>query len=190
MVLEAIELEALGHSFPFQADQRPAVGSVRPMCEHTFVSQPVPPIPLVKREGRPPATNRTCAVEMRTCHSHGVVEFALYSRGGGRRRWRCKRCIGEAVTRRKQRVRKILVAEGGGCCAVCGYDRCIVSLVFHHVEPAEKSFALHMGTGKALATYREEARKCVLVCANCHGEIETGQIPSPPPGAKYTGRVA
>jgi len=25
----------------------------------------------------------------------------------------------------------------------------------------------------------------VLVCANCHGEIEAGLIPSPPPCAKF-----
>jgi hypothetical protein len=42
-----------------------------------------------------------------------------------------------------------------------------------------------MGRGKSLAAYRGEAKKCVLVCANCHGEIEAGQIPSPPPGARF-----
>ena len=46
----------------------------------------------------------------------------------------------------------------------------------------EKSFEIQMGSGKSLAAYREEARKCVLVCANCHGEIEAGLIPSPLPG--------
>ena len=55
---------------------------------------------------------------------------------------------------------------------------------FHRVVPAEKSFEIQMGSGKALAAYREEARKCVLVCANCHGEIEAGLIPSPPAGSK------
>jgi cytochrome c553 len=29
-------------------------------------------------------------------------------------------------------------------------------------------------TGKSLAAYREEAQKCILVCANCHGELESG----------------
>jgi cytochrome c553 len=48
------------------------------------------------------------------------------------------------------------------------------------VVPAEKSFEIQMGGGKSLAAYREEARKCVLVCANCHGEIEAGLVPSPP----------
>ena len=55
------------------------------------------------------------------------------------RRWRCKRCVGEAVTRRKQRV----------------------------------------------AAYRAELEKCVLVCANCHGEIEAGLLVGPPAGARY-----
>ena len=44
---------------------------------------------------------------------------------------------------------------------------------------------MNMGRGKSLATFRREAAKCVLVCANCHGEIEAGLIPSPPPQAKW-----
>ncbi len=138
------------------------------------------------RTGRPPSTNRTCPVETRTCTRHGETEFAFYSRGHGRRRWRCKRCVGEQVTRRKQQIKRLLVAEAGGCCAVCGYDRCVINLVFHHVDPALKSFQLSMNTTKALQAYREEMRKCVLLCANCHGEVETGLIPSPPAGTKFS----
>ena len=40
-------------------------------------------------------------------------------------------------------------------------------------------------SGKALDTYREETRKCVLVCANCHCEIEAGLVGSPPAGARF-----
>ena len=64
--------------------------------------------------------------------------------------------------------------EAGGRCSICGYDRCLANLHFHHVDPAEKSFAMSTATGKSLAAYREEARKCILVCANCHGELEAG----------------
>jgi hypothetical protein len=88
--------------------------------------------------------------------------------------------VAEAVTRRHQKVRRILVERAGGKCVVCGYDRCIISLHFHHVVPASKSFNMTMASGKSEATYLAEARKCVLVCANCHGEIEAGLIESPP----------
>jgi hypothetical protein len=88
--------------------------------------------------------------------------------------------VAEAVTRRHQKVRQILVESAGGKCAVCGYDRCIISLHFHHVDPATKSFNMTMATGKSEAAYLAEAQKCVLVCANCHGEIEAGIIESPP----------
>jgi hypothetical protein len=82
-------------------------------------------------------------------------------------------------------MRRTLVEEWGGCCAVCGYDRCIGNLHFHHVDPSQKSFELNLSRGKALESYRKEAEKCVLVCANCHGEIEAGLIDSPPAGATY-----
>ncbi len=55
----------------------------------------------------------------------------------------------------------------------------------HHVDPAAKSFGISVAYGKSLAAFREEATKCVLVCANCHGEIETGMVQSPPAGAKF-----
>lgn len=79
----------------------------------------------------------------------------------------------------------MLVDEHGGCCSLCGYDRTVYNLHFHHVDPASKSFDMTMGRGKSITSYREEAKKCVMVCANCHGEIEAGLIPSPPAGTVY-----
>ena len=89
------------------------------------------------------------------------------------------------MTRRHQKIKRILVQEAGGCCALCGYDRCIINLHFHHVDPATKSFKMSISAGKAIATYRAEAAKCVLVCANCHGEIEMGLVPSPPAQRRF-----
>ncbi len=45
---------------------------------------------------------------------------------------------------------------------------------------------MSMGGGRGLAAFRDEAKECVLVCANCHGEIECGAIPSPPPQARFS----
>lgn len=120
---------------------------------------------------------------MRECRHHGRVEFAYY--GNVSPRWYCKRCVAESVTRRHQKVRRLLREEAGGCCAICGYDRSSLNLHFHHVDPTQKSFSLTSATGKAIATLRQEAAKCVLVCANCHGEIEAGLIASPAAGATF-----
>lgn len=120
---------------------------------------------------------------MRECRTHGLTEFALYSTANPR--WYCKRCIAESVTRRHQKVRQILRDEAGGCCAICGYDRTPLNLHFHHVDPSQKLFAVNSAAGKAIATLRAEAAKCVLVCANCHGEIECGLIESPAAGATF-----
>jgi hypothetical protein len=145
-----------------------------------------PPIPLRKNQGRPPDPGRTCPVEDRQCPRHGLTEFAFYSSGSKRgRRWKCKRCVGEAVTRRLQKVKRILVEEAGGRCCVCGYNACIINLHFHHVDPSKKSFSMTVAMGKSLAALREEAKKCVLVCANCHGEIEAGVIECAPLGSTY-----
>lgn len=147
-----------------------------------------PPVPLRQNRGRPADPRRRRPVEIRRCPRHGATEFAQYSAGPKRGyRWRCKRCIGEAVTRRLQRIKRMLVEDAGGSCAVCGYDRCIINLHFHHVDPTKKSFAMTVAMGKSIATFRVEAKKCVLVCANCHGEIEAGLIQSPPAGTKFSG---
>lgn len=67
------------------------------------------------------------------------------------------------------------MAEAGGGCAVCGYDRYIGALHFHHVEPAEKRFQLsERGLTRSLTILRKEAANCVLLCANCHAEVEGG----------------
>lgn len=118
--------------------------------------------------------------EYRTCSKHGRTIFRRYAG-----RWRCRRCVGEAVTRRHRALRAQLVQEAGGGCAICGYDRCQWNLHFHHVKPDLKSFSMTMGSGKGLDAYRAEARKCVLLCANCHGEVEAGLVPSPPAGAVF-----
>jgi hypothetical protein len=148
-----------------------------------FDSDLEPPARLRKNKGRPPDPRRTRPTEFRACRRHGRVEFALY--GVVRPRWFCKKCVSDAVTRRQQKVKRVLVEEAGGRCAVCGYSRTVVNLQFHHIDPSKKTMRMDASRGKALDTYRAEAKKCVLVCANCHGEIESGVIESPPAQATY-----
>lgn len=106
-----------------------------------------------------------------TCAQHGESEFVLEGRGY----YRCKLCRQERVAARRRRVKAILVAEAGGACCLCGYDRYMGALEFHHLNPVEKRLTIGArGVGLSLATARAEARKCVLVCSNCHAELEGG----------------
>ena len=105
------------------------------------------------------------------CPHHGETEFYLEGRGY----YRCKRCRSEAVTRRRRKVKRVLAEEAGGRCCLCGYDKCIGALEFHHLDPREKRLGMgYGGFAHALSKLREEAKKCVLLCANCHAEVENG----------------
>jgi transposase-like protein len=108
--------------------------------------------------------------QLRLCRRHG--ETAHRRRAGSG--YRCLRCRSEAVADRRRRVKAILVAEAGGACARCGYTRSVAALHFHHVDPKTKAFSLSFaGVTRSIAAAREEAAKCVLLCANCHAEVET-----------------
>ena len=109
---------------------------------------------------------------VRRCARHGYTTWVV---SGSGQRYRCKRCRAEHVTARRRRVKQILIEEAGGCCVLCGYDRYPGALQFHHVDPGQKAFALaEKGMARALDKARAEARKCVLICGNCHAEVEGG----------------
>lgn len=114
-------------------------------------------------------------IVVRECAQHGLTDFKRRSAGG----FRCLRCRSEAVTRRRRKVKQTLVQEAGGACSVCGYDRCIAALEFHHLEPEGKQFALSHRSARSIESSRAEAEKCALLCANCHSEVEAGILSLP-----------
>ncbi len=103
------------------------------------------------------------------CARHGESGFVIDGRGY----YRCRRCRAEAVSRRRRKMKRILVEEAGGRCARCGYAGSMRALHFHHADPTQKRLELSArGVALALDTLRAEARKCVLLCSNCHSEVE------------------
>jgi transposase len=105
------------------------------------------------------------------CPIHGETEFRRRPDGY----WRCLQCRSMHVSARRRRVKQTLVQEAGGCCVLCGYDRSVAALHFHHIDPEAKRFHLaYGGFARSLEAAREEAAKCVLLCANCHAEVESG----------------
>lgn len=108
---------------------------------------------------------------MMTCRRHGESVFVREGRGY----YRCARCRIESVAEHRRRLKQLLIAEAGGRCMLCGYDRQPRALQFHHLEPITKEFELSQrGVTLSLARLRAEARKCVLLCGNCHAEVEAG----------------
>ena len=68
----------------------------------------------------------------------------------------CYKCSGDSTrldneTRKHQKtilrqsMKKQAIKLLGGKCSICGYDRCIDALEFHHKNPQEKEFKLGSG---------------------------------------------
>ncbi len=104
------------------------------------------------------------------CPRHGKTEHVRERS----RYYRCRLCRQEAVVRRRRKVKEILVREAGGGCRLCGYDRCMAALEFHHLERSAKEFGLARRGAHSIELLRVEASKCVLLCSNCHAEVEAG----------------
>lgn len=86
----------------------------------------------------------------------------------------------------KRFVYRNLLAEccGGKCC-ICGYDKFVTALEYHHVK--QKSFTILDKVQELIATSNgirsshaqalaNELAKCILVCANCHRAIHGKQM--------------
>lgn len=128
---------------------------------------------MARLDETPTAAERGETSVMLACARHGLTEFRVPTGDGAR--FRCVRCRSEDVANRRRRVKDILVAEAGGRCRLCGYDRYPGALQFHHVDPATQEFHLSLGgIPRSLDRARAEMRKCVLLCANRHAEVEAG----------------
>lgn len=81
------------------------------------------------------------------------------------------------VSQRRKMLRARALDYMGSKCQICGYQRCMASLHFHHPDPSAKEFTV----ASRLTSWdriRRELDKCVLLCANCHGEVHDGMHPS------------
>lgn len=77
------------------------------------------------------------------------------------------------VVKHRRNKKRWAIEYKGGCCKVCGYDRCEAALVFHHraEEDKEFSFAGSSGWCRSYERLKKELDKCDLLCANCHLEL-------------------
>lgn len=79
---------------------------------------------------------------------------------------------------RKQIKRRGVLALGNKC-AICGgeFEDCCYD--FHHINPLEKNFAISSGNTNGARDWlriRDELKKCVLLCSNCHRLVHNNFI--------------
>jgi len=71
----------------------------------------------------------------------------------------------------RKALKEKLVKYKGGKCEICGYDKCIAALDFHHMDPNKKDFNIGGSGVISFEKCKKEVDKCILVCSNCHREI-------------------
>lgn len=77
-------------------------------------------------------------------------------------------------------MRRKAIEYKGGVCQLCGYDKCTEALEFHHYMD-EKNFGISQkGYTRSWEKVKKELDICILLCANCHREVENDitQLPS------------
>lgn len=105
----------------------------------------------------------------RNCKKHNITFHTKRKEGG----FRCNKCASESVVKRIKNKKKKLVELFGGQCSRCGYNKYLGALQFHHIKPKEKSFGIaEKYQSYSLERLLDEAEKCILLCANCHFEVE------------------
>lgn len=83
---------------------------------------------------------------------------------------KCKNIV--MVHNRRKKLKVLSVQYKGSKCSICGYDKCIEALEFHHIDPTIKEFSISVdGNTRSFEEIKKELDKCMLVCSNCHKEI-------------------
>lgn len=107
---------------------------------------------------------------MDTCEWHLCKKPLL----GRQKRFCSQECKNKYyVHKRRKALKELAVEYKGGRCFLCGYDKCLEALSFHH--EGRKEFGIGArGHTRSWQRVRAELDECILVCNNCHAEIHAG----------------
>lgn len=78
------------------------------------------------------------------------------------------------VSSKRRKRKEMAVKRLGGKCAICGYDKCIAALDFHHKNRATKTHEVSSLYDSTLEKFLCEVDKCELLCCRCHAELHDG----------------
>jgi hypothetical protein len=98
-----------------------------------------------------------------------------YDKNGNQRlKSKCKKCYDQHASTRLTDI--ITEHYGEYKCSVCGYDKCLNAIEFHHFNSGEKDFEVSKMSSFSKDKIVCELEKCLMLCANCHREIHAGVL--------------
>ena len=68
----------------------------------------------------------------------------------------------------RQKRKKWIIMLMGNKCALCGKSYDEICYDFHHTDKTKREFPIGRLLGYSKIRLLKEARKCIMVCANCH----------------------
>ena len=114
-------------------------------------------------------------MEIRTCTKckQELTIDNFYRKGDTGYHTYCKPCNTKETLIRQRKIKiDALDYKGGPHCSICGYNKYVGALQFHHLDPNEKDLEWSkFKTRKFDDRFKAELDKCIVVCANCHFEI-------------------
>jgi hypothetical protein len=98
----------------------------------------------------------------------------IYNRKSGHTKEVCNSCM---VTKSRQQKKKKAVEYKGGSCQICGYNKSMRALEFHHLDPSKKDFGIsESNIQRSWELQKIELDKCILLCCRCHAEVHDGML--------------
>jgi hypothetical protein len=115
----------------------------------------------------------------RRCGEEKTTNFFYRKRTENRYGPYCKDCTRKQAMLRQRTLKLECVKYKGGKCEICGYDKCVYALEFHHSNPEKKEFNISRIKSTIFSIrIKTELDKCTMLCSNCHREEHYGDAES------------
>lgn len=121
--------------------------------------------------------------QMKNCTKCKITKelSEYYTKGrkvDGKLQSECKVCFNIRMRSKYEKYKDLMIKLKGGMCCVCGYNKCIAALEFHHLESEDKDFNVSKAYSYSESKLLSEVEKCQLLCSNCHREVHYNQTRS------------
>lgn len=114
-------------------------------------------------------------METKICSKCGIekpiTEFNWRSKKDGTHRSECKECHCKFMKNKYSDKREeVQLLKESLKCQKCGYNSYGAALDFHHLDPSQKDQRVVrlISNRYSLDKVKEEIKKCIVLCANCH----------------------